>query len=418
MSATAAAPAANHTSIEQLRQHQQHQLARVPEAADQVVSMFSLRGFELAQRIARAVSTSNAIPTAFRQYVEKKGRDGNFEWVENPAALGNCLIAIETAQAIGVGITAVMQNANVIEGRLTWSAQYKIAAINASRRFTPLRFQVINRGMIKAKYREKQGWNKEKRGFDFIDREVEIENLECIAWALPGNIAVPPTIRTLQQARDANLPVIESAPVSMKMAVEEGWYSKPGSKWQTEMKHLMLQYRAGSFFGNIHAPDVVMGMGRTTEEAQDAIVLDVDTEGRVTNVTTETLRTGPSTPAEVVQKNTTDTQDETPPEQQAQAKADAAEDKPAPAAATGAEQPSSAPTVDVEGIADRLAAATSIDALDQLADQLLRPITNADVKATLDSVYSTRREELASAAEPKPAAATSRRARASSTSME
>lgn len=415
MSATAAAPAANHTSIEQLRQSQ-HQLARVPEAADQVVSMFSLRGFELAQRIARAVSTSNAIPTAFRQYVEKKGRDGNIEWVENPSALGNCLIAIETAQAIGVGITAVMQNANVIEGRLTWSAQYKIAAINASRRFTPLRFQVINRGMIKAKYREKQGWNKEKRGFDFIDREVEIENLECVAWALPGNIAVPPTIRTLQQARDANLPLIESAPVSMKMAVEEGWYSKPGSKWQTEMKHLMLQYRAGSFFGNIHAPDVVMGMGRTTEEAQDAIVLDVDPDGRVTSVTVEDLSTQPLKGAEVVQKNTTGSQDETPPEQQAQSQA--ADETQVAAATTGAEKAASVPTVDIEGIAERLAAATSIDALDQLADQLLRPITNADVKATLDSVYSTRREELAATAEAKPAVATSRRARTSSSSME
>ena len=37
----------------------------------------------------------------------------------------------------------------------------------------------------------------------------------------------------------------------------------------------MFQYRAGSFFGNIHAPDIVMGMGRTSEEAID-LAQDVD----------------------------------------------------------------------------------------------------------------------------------------------
>ncbi|KWT89309.1 MULTISPECIES: hypothetical protein [unclassified Variovorax] len=413
MSATATAQAANHTSIEQLRHHQ---LARMPEPDDQTVDLFSARGFALAQRVGQAFSTSNAVPPPFRQWNEKRDKNGNVTMVENPAALGNCLVAIETARSVGMSITAVMQNANVIENRLTWSGQYKIAAINASRRFTPLRFDIRNKGLIKATYKEKQGWNNELRRYNFKDVTVEVENLECIAWALPGNVAFPPQIRTLDQAKAANLPVIESAPVSMKLAVEEGWYGKSGSKWQTEMKHLMLQYRAGSFFGNIHAPDIVMGMGRTTEEAVDAIVLDVDQDGRVTNVSTEEVRTSsPALAAEVV---TTDTQDETPPEQQAQAKAAGApEEKPA-AAANAAEQASTAPTVDVEGIADRLAAATSIDALDQLADQLLRPLANADVKATLDGVYSTRREELASAAEPKPAAATSRRARASSTSME
>jgi hypothetical protein len=251
---------------------------------DQTVNMFSERGFQLAQRIGRAFATSDAVPAQFRAQTFKKGRDGG-EWVDNPAALGNCLVAIETARAVSMSITAVMQNANVIEGRLSWSGKFVIAAINASGRFTPLRFQTRNLGLIKAKYREKLGWNKEKNGYDFRDVEVEVENLECIAWALPAGLRVPLTIGTLAQARDANLPVIESAPVSMRMAVEEGWYGKPGSKWQTEMKHLMLQYRAGSFFGNIHAPDIVMGMGRTSEEVADTTVIDLDTG----EITTESL---------------------------------------------------------------------------------------------------------------------------------
>jgi hypothetical protein len=410
MSSTAAAsPPVNTASIQQLRQHQ---VATVQEPADQTVDLFSARGFALAQRIAQAFSTSNAVPAAFRQWNEKRLPGGGVEWVENNSAMGNCLVAIETARAVGVSITAVMQNANVIEGRLTWSGQYKIAAINASHRYTPLRFDIKNKGVIKATYREKQGWNKEKRGYDFKEVSVEVENLECVAWALPGNVAFPPQIRTLDQAKAANLPVIEGAPVSMKLAVEEGWYGKSGSKWQTELKHLMLQYRAGSFFGNIHAPDIVMGMGRTTEEVQDAIVLDVDHEGRVTSVSTEELRAGPSEPAEVVQKNSTESHDETPPADQQQDQAAKGESK---------AEPTAEAAFDVDGFAEKLAACKSSDELEALFDTLRTTSANDDQRAVLTDVFNRRQEEIAAtaaattAASPAPA---SRRARTSSPSME
>lgn len=240
---------------------------------DQKIDMFSLRGFELAQRIARMYATSDAVPACFRSHNLKKiGKEEH--WVENTSALGNCLVAIETAQAVGMSITAVMQNANIIEGKLSWSAQFVIAAVNASRRFTPLRFQMVNRGKMKAKYKEKIGWDDVKKRVEYADREVEVENWECAAWALPVGTPFPPNVVTLDQAKAAGLPVIEGAPVSMAMAVEEGWYSKAGSKWQTSMRTLMLQYRAGAFFGRIHAPDVVMGMGRTTEEVEELIDLN------------------------------------------------------------------------------------------------------------------------------------------------
>jgi hypothetical protein len=278
--------------------------------SNQAVDMFTERGFALAVRLAKAYSSSDAVPACFRQSIEKKARGGS-TWIDNPAALGNCLVAIETARAVSVSITSVMQNANIIEGRLTWSAQYKIAAINASGRFTPLRFDLKNLGRIKATYREKQGWNEQKRGFDFKDVQVEVDNWQCIAWALPHGMQVPSfSAEQLRQhsmldlVRAAGLPVVESAPVSMKMAVEEGWYGKSGSKWQTELKQLMLQYRAGSFFGNIHAPDVVMGMGRTTEEVIDiSNAIDVSAEFVPTPAPATT--TGTDQPAYVTQVNTT-----------------------------------------------------------------------------------------------------------------
>jgi len=383
---------------------------------DQKIDMFSLRGFELAQRIAKAFATSDAVPAQFRAMVEKKSRDGS-TWTENPAALGNCLVAIETARAVGMSITAVMQNANIIEGKLSWSAQFVIASINASGRFTPLRFDIKSRGPIKAKYREKLGWNNNKKGFDFEERTVDIEDLVCIAWALPAGFAMPKGVYTLQQCRDAGLPLIESSPVSMKMAVEEGWYSKPGSKWQTEMRHQMLQYRSGAFFGRIHAPDIVMGMGRTTEELIDMTTIDMTPDGRVASVTTEELRRpSGAAPAEVVQQVNevasaavdSDTGEITPEASKAAA-------KPEVAAA------SAALAFDADAFADRLDNCKDLDALDLMADEI-RSVPNKDAAEVLTDIYKRRRDELQSrASEPAasaPAQPAARRARGPQASME
>lgn len=364
---------ANQASLSELRAAQQTSLSAAP-VSDQTVDMFSERGFQLAQRIGKAFATSDAVPAQFRLQVFKKDRAGG-QWIENPAAIGNCLVAIETARAVGMSITAVMQQANVIEGRLTWSGKFIIAAINASGRFTPLRFQIKNLGRIKAKYKEKQGWNKDKGGFDFKDIEVEVENLECIAWAYIVERGRTTTER------------IESAPVSMKMAVEEGWYGKPGSKWQTEMRHLMLQYRAGSFFGNIHAPDIVMGMGRTTEEAFDTTVIDVAPDGTVTGVSPvpveELRRTAAQDSAvtDVVQKNSTETTDEPNPE--TGEVSGPADRKPA--------------AFDVDAFAEKMVAAKTQEDLDAVFDTLRDTTANEDDRAVLSDVYQQHANKLEAA---------------------
>ena len=102
-----------------------------PQAPDQAIDMFTERGFTLANRIAKAYASSDAVPAQFRMQVLKKvGKQEN--WVDNPNAIGNCLVAIEVARAVGMSITAVMQNADMIEGKLRWSGKFVIAAINAS----------------------------------------------------------------------------------------------------------------------------------------------------------------------------------------------------------------------------------------------------------------------------------------------
>ena len=45
----------------------------------------------------------------------------------------------------------------------------------------------------------------------------------------------------------------------MKMARDEGWVSKNGSKWKT-MPEVMIRYRAASFFGRMNCPDMIMGI--------------------------------------------------------------------------------------------------------------------------------------------------------------
>ncbi|WP_321789339.1 hypothetical protein [Burkholderia pyrrocinia] len=267
---------------------------------DQAVDMFTERGFSLANRIAKAYASSDAVPAQFRSHnLKKAGIEEH--WVENPSAIGNCLVAIEVARAVRMSITAVMQNADMIEGKLRWSGKFVIAAINASGRFTPLRFQMINRGRITAKYKEKTGWNKEARKPIFEERQVEVDDIECIAWALPRGTPEPRLApeevrkyagRMLDLYRDIGMPVIESAPVSMQMVVEEGWFGKSGSKWQTGLRTLMFQYRAGSFFGNIHAPDIVMGMGRTSEEEADVVDVSPDGSYTVYSTTLDELRGG------------------------------------------------------------------------------------------------------------------------------
>lgn len=51
----------------------------------------------------------------------------------------------------------------------------------------------------------------------------------------------------------------ESPEVNIKMAIDEGWMNKSGSKWKT-MPDLMLRYRAAAFFGRLYCPELLMGM--------------------------------------------------------------------------------------------------------------------------------------------------------------
>ena len=105
--------------------------------------------------------------------------------------------------------------------------QALIAALNTCGRFSPIRYEHENEG--------------------------DMDKWRCRAWAIDKTTNTP----------------LYGAWVSMKMAKDEGWYSKAGSKWKT-MPELMLQYRAAAFFQRTYAPEISMGM-QTVEELNDVV---------------------------------------------------------------------------------------------------------------------------------------------------
>ncbi len=155
--------------------------------------------FNLATRMATALAQSTVVPKAYQ---------GN---------VGNCMIAIEMASRINTSPMMVMQNLYIVNGNPAWSSQWIIAMINSSKRYkTELQFEF---------------------GHDPADG-----GLSCKAWA-----------------EDYSGHRVEGPKITMKMAQDEGWSTKSGSKWKT-MPEVMIQYRAASFFGRMNCPDMIMGI--------------------------------------------------------------------------------------------------------------------------------------------------------------
>lgn len=230
------------------------QLNRAPKPVQQqqAVAPFSANiltpeGFDFVQRVAKALSSSELVPAIYRQQtVDKFGNA-----TPNPNGFSNTVVAINMANRMNADPLMVMQNMHVIEGRPSWSSKWIIACINGSGKFSPLRFDMVtDEHETEIEYTHVEWINKQRNE---TTRTIKIKNMSCVAWAI----------------EKATGERVESIKVDMVMAIKEGWYQKKGSKWQT-MPDQMLRYRSASFFGNIYAPELLMGL-MTVEEAQDII---------------------------------------------------------------------------------------------------------------------------------------------------
>lgn len=215
---------------------------------NEIAGFSSATAFELLMRQAKLISSSSLVPEQFSIF-DKNGKLKSKE--EQNYALSNATIAMEMAGRIGASPLMVCQNLYIVHGRPGWSSQFVIAAINASKKFSPLRFDMSAEEPEKEYSCQVTEWENGKKVTKTI--KEKIKNRTCVAWATENGTGER----------------LESPPVSLAMAVQEGWFSKNGSKWQT-MPELMLRYRTATLFGRLYAPELLMGI-RAEEEIHDVI---------------------------------------------------------------------------------------------------------------------------------------------------
>lgn len=221
-------------------------------STDIKVGFMNAASFELMQRAAKMMANSTLVPAAYQAVINKTDRYGQItDRRENPNAVSNCVIVLNMSARMNADPLMIAQNLYIVEGRPSWSSQWIIAAINSCGRFSPLRFDIKDLGKKTVEYTSYIWENKQRSA---KTEAIEITDKVCVAWAT--------------EKETGNR--IESPPVSIEMAVKEGWYTKNGSKWQT-MEDVMLRYRTASFFGKLYAPELLMGL-QSVEETQDMVI--------------------------------------------------------------------------------------------------------------------------------------------------
>jgi hypothetical protein len=210
------------------------EVLKVEQGQTESLNFFNKDQFETMQRIALVFVNSELVPDMYR--ISEKNPEKK--------ALANVLIALEMASRIGASPLMVMQNLYIVYGRPGWASKFLIATVNTCGRYDTLQYKMTNLGKTKS-------------------GNIELDNWECIAY-------------TSIKGSDE---VLESSPVSIEMAIAEGWYGKNGSKWKT-MPKKMLRYRAASFWTNEYAPELSMGM-KTVDEIEDIDFEEVTTDKKV-----------------------------------------------------------------------------------------------------------------------------------------
>jgi hypothetical protein len=176
---------------------------------------FDVNRFEAMWKIATVLAKSDMIPKQF---------------MNSPA---NCIIALNLAERLRVDPFMMMQSMYVVHGRPGIEAKLTIALVEATGKYSPLKFKVEGKG-------------KTDKGVTRPD--------SCTAYATE-----------LKSGE-----IIEGPTVTWEMAKAEGWTDPKGtqiSKWQT-MPDLMFRYRAATFFARVNCPGSTFGL-RTLDELED-----------------------------------------------------------------------------------------------------------------------------------------------------
>ena len=174
-----------------------------------VPGFFSAAAIEQLKTITNIFNSSTLVPDTYRG-------SSNF---------GNCAIVLAMAARMNADPLLCLQNVYVVHGNPTISSKMMIALFNTCGRFGSIHYKETG-----------------KKGTD---------SQGVIAWA----------------KELATGDILEGPEVTIKVAKDEGWTSKNGSKCKT-MPDQMLRYRAASWFIRTTAPELSVGL-QTVEEAED-----------------------------------------------------------------------------------------------------------------------------------------------------
>lgn len=183
-------------------------VAAAPSFVNTAPTMWNdLSLMKMAMQTAKILASSTAVPDAY------KGKPGD------------CMIAIDLSNRMGISPISVMQFSQVVKGNFTWKGQACKALVDGNGKFTGSHYVMFG-----------------NPGTDGRGCRLEATN------KITGE-------------------VVRGPDVTMQMAKDEGWYDKNGSKWKT-MPELMLRYRAAAFFARTECPESLMGF-YTSEEMKD-----------------------------------------------------------------------------------------------------------------------------------------------------
>lgn len=178
-----------------------------PKMIPQVASMWNnTKMFNLTYKMAGYLAGSDLIP---QNYMNK---------------VGNCLIAIDIANRMGISPMSVMQNSQIVRGKFTWTGSACKAMIDGCGRF--------------------------KRPTHYV--EIGQRGTDSWGFYLEGETKDGKTVKGVE--------------VTVGMAKSEGWYSQ-NPKWKN-LTELMLKYRCAAFFMRTECAGLAMGF-LTSEEVED-----------------------------------------------------------------------------------------------------------------------------------------------------
>lgn len=190
-------------------------------------NFFDPEQFNTMQRVCKLFANSELVPDMYKVKYEQipVGADENTintikfkNQIAEHKAVANCMIAFEIATRIGASPLMVMQNMTPIYGKPSWSSKFLIATVNTCGRFEPLQFKFTDKGMCGMVDYTDYVWDSASRTKKPVTKQFDgkkVMNIECVAYT----------------TKKGSTDILESSPVSIELAIQEGWYTKNGSKW-------------------------------------------------------------------------------------------------------------------------------------------------------------------------------------------